>query len=184
LTVHATRDARTVRDWWRELQPSPADGRRGDPGALARLRRAASPIEALQEPRTVALLRRLGRPERLADRVALCAMVLAHVRDDEPGVAMARRLGPEDVDDPNSRGRLSALRFKRLLAAQTADEMLVQFRRVVALADGRADVAELADALLDWSDDRRRRWIFAYHDVAAPAAPLPSPETPTAGAVP
>jgi hypothetical protein len=49
-------------DWWRHLK----DAHRGDPGSLARLRRARTPLEALSIPAAVTLARQLGaRPNRV-----------------------------------------------------------------------------------------------------------------------
>jgi hypothetical protein len=48
-----------ARRWWTSLQPARERGYRGDPGALARLRRA-SLIDAMTEPVTVRLHRELG----------------------------------------------------------------------------------------------------------------------------
>lgn len=41
-------------------------------------------------------------------------------------------------------------------------------------------VADLAVSLLDWTEDRRRRWIYDYWDAGQPgAAPLAPAATPT-----
>ncbi|WP_374310244.1 type I-E CRISPR-associated protein Cse2/CasB [Methylocella sp.] len=47
------------------------------------------------------------------------------------------------------------------------------FRRLVALLGGTANVADLAESLLDWPDEtrgesRRRRWVFDYYGQASP----------------
>lgn len=144
--------------WWRGLQPgAPTEDR----GALARLRRAARVRDAAEEEETLHLCRRLGLGWQGLERVALAAAVLAAVREDAPGPPVARQLGP----DREGKAALSWLRFRRLLQADTADERLIAFRRAVALAGRRINVFDLARSLLDWDDQRRRRWIYAYHDV-------------------
>lgn len=160
--------------WWRRLQPEPPD-RPGDRAALARLRRADL-LAAMDDPATFALFRALGhhRPDELPV-TALCAGVLASVRSDAPGVHPARALGPPP-GEPEGRATMSALRFRRLIEASTLDDRLTQLRRAVALADRAMPVGELAAACLDWSEARRRRWIFEYHG-AGLAAP---PDTPSA----
>lgn len=165
-------DAATALAWWNAMQPSAPDG--GDRAAAARLRRCATVTEAMQEPATLELFRRLGRnrPEDLP-AVALLAAVLAHVRQHVGGAPFARAVGPQPPDEAAA---ISALRFRRLLQAQSHDELLTAFRRTVALAGDKANVTDLARALLRWDEATRRRWIFDYWNAAerdtstAPAA--------------
>lgn len=166
--------------WWRDLQPDPAQGRPGDRGALARLRRCATVAEAMQEPATIALFRRV-RASGATDLevVALTAAVLAHVRDDVPGT-VARLIGPDRLEEPET-ATLKPLRFRRLIEADESYERLIAFRRLVALSGGTLPVSDLAKALLDWSQNRRRRWIYDYWNAGAPtdqaAERAPAPET-------
>jgi CRISPR system Cascade subunit CasB len=193
----SSRIAGGARDWWQDLQPTKANGEpnpTGDRAALARLRRVATPADVIAEDATLALFRRLGL--RSADyprlpRVALIATVLAQVRADaEPGVdgwrpAAARAVGRASPDDSDS-AKMSPLRFRRLLACRDDEELAHQMRRMVALADGRINVGDLAYALYYWNDEVRgdgvrTRWAFEYYaaGAAAPrndeAAPAPSP---------
>jgi hypothetical protein len=100
-----------ARRWWTSLQPARERGYRGDPGALARLRRA-SLIDAMTEPVTVRLHRELGLARQSFSCAALVACVLAHMREDEPRLKVARAAGPRSSGEA---GVLSALRFRRLL---------------------------------------------------------------------
>lgn len=171
--------------WWAALQPNrDGDGRRGDPGALARLRRA-SLADAMIEGETVRLHRMLGLPREKFSRSALLACALAHVREHLPGGRVAPALGPTAGDE---RGLLSPLRFRRLLAARSEEDCAVAFRRLVARLDGKTNVADLADSLLDWPDEisgdaRRRRWAFDYYG-ASFAAPSEAPEAAPDSAAP
>ena len=159
--------------WWRELQPDPDKNRRGDRAALARLRRCATVSEAMGEEATVGLFRRVGASGASdLPAVALAAAVLAHVREDRPG-SVARAVGPKQPDQPDT-AILKPLRFRRLMEADGADERLTAFRRLVALAGGALPVADLAGALLVWSENRRRRWIYDYWDAGRPDALAPS----------
>lgn len=152
--------------WWRALQPRP-DGSGGDRAALARLRHAATASEAAMEPATLDLCRRLGfGPVRLGG-VAVAAAVLAHIRDDDPQHAAARQLGPQDPSRSQD-AVMSPLRFRRLIQADTDDARLTAFRRAVALADRRLNVADVARSLLDWTPRQRQRWLYAYYDAPAP----------------
>lgn len=164
--------------WWCDMTPDPASGRSGDRGALARLRRCATVAEAMREPATFDLFRRCGGSgHRDLPSAALAAAVLAHVRDDDREHAyVARRIGPDDPDKPET-ALLKPLRFRRLMEASTEDERLTAFRRLVALATGKLNVRGLAEALLFWTDERRgeelkRRWIYDYWnaDVRTPTS--------------
>jgi CRISPR system Cascade subunit CasB len=172
-------EARIAAQWWRGLQPNFANGERNpssDRAALARLRRGDL-LAAMQDPETFALFRALGRqrPNELLE-VALCAAVLAGVREDRPEERPARTLGPPSTENIEH-AAMKPLRFRRLIEAETAEERLLMLRRAVQLADRRLNVRELAGACLDWSEARRQRWIFEYYNAgfAAPA-PEPTPE--------
>jgi hypothetical protein len=118
-----------ARRWWTSLQPARERGYRGDPGALARLRRA-SLIDAMTEPVTVRLHRELGLTRQTFSRAALVACVLAHVREDEPRLKVARAAGPQSSGET---GVLSALRFRRLLNMRGEEDCSIAFRRLAAL---------------------------------------------------
>jgi CRISPR system Cascade subunit CasB len=170
---------KTALSWWSALQPNSdkATAKKGDSGALARLRRA-EPIEAATEEATGDLCRRLqplvGLPDTAPlERAALIAAVLAHVREHDPTRKVAAAAG-EMVGD--ERRVLQPLRLRRLLAARTPAECLTAFRRLVALLGHTANVADLAECLFDWPDEmrgdtRRTRFAFTYYGAAAPQDP-------------
>ena len=161
---------RSAADWWRELQPDPTRKRQGDRAALARLRRCGTVAEAMLDQATITLFRRCGAtgPDDLP-AIGLAAAVLAHVREDAPGQSVARQLGPDQPDKPET-AILKPLRFRRVMEAATPDERLIALRRMVALAGGRLNVRDLADALLIWNDRRRQRWVYDYWDAGQIAA--------------
>jgi CRISPR system Cascade subunit CasB len=170
--------AQIARRWWVALQDSREDGtpnRGRDRAALARLRRAATPIEALEEPAVFDLYKKLefGRADidhRLS-RVAVVAAVLAHVKEDTKPAEGGFRRRFAEVLGQGERPLMSGLRFKRLLAATEDQDLMIVFRRAVALAGAKnIDVGDVAASLLDWSDRRRMRWAFDYYGagIAAP----------------
>lgn len=168
--------------WWHRLQPNRPDGTRNlgaDRAALARLRRADL-WAAMSDPATITLFEALGRrkPEQLPE-VALCAAVLAGVREDRPGEHPARTLGPPGFDSVEQ-AVMKPLRFRRLIEAETPEDRLILLRRAVQLADRRLNLRELAAACLDWSPSRRQRWIFEYYAAgrAAPDVPAEPAEEP------
>jgi CRISPR system Cascade subunit CasB len=160
--------------WWRELQPAAEGG--GDRATLARLRRCATIAELMLEPATISLFRRCGSDSRRdLPAIALAAGVLAHVRaEDAPHPA--RKIGPEAPDKPET-ALLKPLRFRWLMEARDENERLIAFRRLVALADRTLNVHELAAALLDWDEDRQRRWVFEYWNADPKPASAPAKET-------
>jgi CRISPR system Cascade subunit CasB len=160
--------------WWRELQPD-STGRGGDRGTLARLRRCATPAELMLEPATIILCRGCAA-ETAHDLplIALAAGVLAHIRTED-NLHPARSVGPEAPEKPET-ARLKPLRFRWLMEAAAPDERLIAFRRLVALADRTLSVSHLTDALLDWTEERQRRWVFAYWN-ADPAPTAARKET-------
>jgi CRISPR type I-E-associated protein CasB/Cse2 len=154
--------------WWTGIQRLlPNDGGSNpaaDPGALARLRRAATPLEALMEPQTLRLCRALDvnrNDARTLDRVAVLAIVLAHVRESTEG-RLGALLGAGDPP------RMHPLRLQRLISARDTEETLRGFREAVSLLDGRAPVPDLVRNVLGWLDGRapervKARFLFDYH---------------------
>ena len=159
-------------DWWSRLVSGESGHHRA---ALARIRRAGTPLEVIQEPVALRLVVRLGAFN--PDRVAVLAGVLAHVRQSSQA-PLTRAVGRSRLDDEHS-AMLSPSRFRRLLQAEP-HELLEQMRRVVTMSKGEANVRHLAADILHWGDAVKQRWIFEYygaHDaphppsLAAPSAP-------------
>ena len=166
--------------WWRDQQPDPAHKRSGDRAALARLRRCATIVEAMQDPATLSLFRCCGgRSRDDLPFAALAAGVLAHVRaENAEQPSVARAVGPTSTDEPST-ALMKPLRFRRLMEAETPDERLTAFRRLVALAGGRVNVRNLAAALLAWNEDLRTRWIYDYWNAGQLTAAPQAEETST-----
>ena len=152
--------------WWRELQGDPAASepwkQKDDPGTLARLRRASSPIEALTEEQAMRLAQRLGvkpdRPQQLA-RIGAIAATLAHVKTHDSKQKMAQMLGP---DNKGENAAMSALRFQRLMAAKTPEDLMRQMRNAIKLLKGSANVSDIAASITWWNENTRIRWAYDY----------------------
>ena len=132
----------------------------------------------MQDPSAIALFRRCGGAgPRDLPLVGLAAGVLSHVRkDDMAQPRVARGIGPDSTDKPET-ALLKPLRFRRLMDADTLDERLSAFRRLVALASGTLNVPDLAAALLDWSEMRRTRWVYDYWNAGQPMGAPQAEET-------
>ena len=177
------RGATVTCDWWQRLtrRDGPHLGQRR--AALARIRRAATPIEVMQEPEALRLIERLPRNP---DRVAQLAGVLAFVRESEER-SVPRAIGRASVDDGDG-ALVSEGRFRRLLQTQDG-ELMDAMRRLVRMTKGKLNVHDLSSAILDWGDGHRgdrvkRRWIFDYYNVvssirtAGGASTQPAPPQP------
>lgn len=166
-------------NWWKALQPSQDGKFRGDRAALAKLRRASSIMEAAAEPATAELFKKLGFERACRDlpRAALIAAVLAHIRDDGKE-KLARAIGTPRGGEGTT-ALVSPLRLKRLIAAREPDDLLIAFRRAIAILGHTANVKDVAKQLLLWTDDRtadsaRTLFTFDYHNAGAYAPGLKS----------
>jgi CRISPR system Cascade subunit CasB len=57
---------------------------------------------------------------------------------------------------------VSELRFLRLLDARDIEALYDSLRRVLPLMDGRVDVLALTNDLLQWGEQVKKRWAYAY----------------------
>jgi CRISPR system Cascade subunit CasB len=166
--------ASAARAWWRALQPYDDKDKpnpSGDRGALARLRRASAPADALVEPAVLDLYRKLGFRDLSGERLALtavAAMTLAHVRKDDRDKHPAASVGRATFDDKKfETAAMKPMRFQRLLSARAPDDLVREMRRLVQLAENEIDVGRLAADILNWRDDdagdrTRTRWAYEY----------------------
>ncbi len=179
--THWSSEGQVAFAWWQALNGQGETGEEsrngGDAAARARLRRAASPLQALAEARAVQLAQMLGMNERTPPLqlqfAGALAAVLAHVRNNVSDPEMATLLGPRKGQESAA---MSDLRFRRLLAARTPIDLMRQMRAAVQLLRGEANVADISHAMLRWNDDTRVRWTYAYWQ-AAFASPSSGEET-------
>lgn len=164
--------SRVAVTWWQGLQPDPDKNQLGDRAALARLRRCSTITELLFERETQLFLHKCGATSGPAlSRAALVAGVLAYVRANRGGVPVARQIGPVEADDEKT-ALCKPLRFRKLLDTESYDDCLRAFRRLVMLAGGAVNVADMAFALMAWpreesqdelaADRVRRDWVYRY----------------------
>ena len=162
-------DGWIARCWWSDLQPDFDNPKapRGNPKALATPRRAHSWVDAAAVPETIVLFRKLEKKhERELPRVAVVAAIFAHVRrepeDDGKSkkLPLVARVIGKAPNDSETRAVLSELRLGRLLSVSGDDDILIAFRRLVALMGKTANVADLAEQIFYWDHpewgDRRR----------------------------
>ncbi|CBG89777.1 type I-E CRISPR-associated protein Cse2/CasB [Citrobacter rodentium] len=132
----------TLRKWHEELQEKR--------GARASLRRSTTLNDAcLSEGfrsllmRTHTLWKREGQEWRFT-ALALTAALAAHVKSIDERQTFASQLS----------GVMSDLRFSRLCAVKTPDELLRQLRRAVKLLNGSVNLISLAEDIFRWCQEQ------------------------------
>lgn len=153
--------------WWQSLQGSPAgtpakDRWPANNTALARLRKAASPIDTMMEPMAMVLVEKIGGDLRRDKLLVIeLAALLSHVRQNDTR-PVATSLGGYDADSRV----MHAARFHRLMQTERADRA-VALRRAVRMLKGKANVLDIAYAWLVWDsktlgENMRIDWMFRY----------------------
>ena len=134
----------TLRQWEEELQ--------GKSGLRASLRRSATLNDiCLSEGfrslmmQTHSLWNTEGKEWRFT-ALALVAALAAQVKTIDERQTFAAQLGQKTGDNPV----MSRLRFARLSAVKTPDELLRQLRRAVSLLHGSVNLLSLADDVFRW----------------------------------
>ncbi len=166
---------RIAAEWWRVLNPKDRAKQTGlQRAALAHLRRARTPLDAMRETATLQLIQRLPRYGN-KDRVAALAGILAWVREDNER-SVARFVGRRSLEETEA--VLSESRFRRLMQVEGNEELMDAMRRLVHLAGGTVNVRDLSGSVLYWGDRVRKRWIFGYYGVgfAAPSNSSTAPQ--------
>ena len=167
--------------WWEELQQQE---RRGERATLRRCSTLNAVMLTTGYHRLLHYLQGAGVYETNSRwQHAAVAGLLAHVEENDerhsfatqmalPNRAVGSEDGEEGSNEPEEQGSpqgsapLSGLRFRRLV--QTSDRAVL-FRKLIRtlrLLGGRAHVADLADAMFFWNDNRRRDWSLAYYQHA------------------
>ncbi|WP_318356466.1 type I-E CRISPR-associated protein Cse2/CasB [Enterobacter sp.] len=133
-----------LRQWYEELQKQR--------GMRASLRRSTSISEACLAPGFHALrlqthtLWKISGEEWRLTALALVAALGAHVKTNDEKQRFAQQLGNKEY----GRRVMSELRFKRLCAAKTPDDLLRQLRRTIHLLKGNVNLPSLADDIFRW----------------------------------
>lgn len=134
----------TLRRWHQDLQEKR--------GLRASLRRSKTVNEAcLSEGFHLLLMRTHSLWENKADwhvtALAITAVLAAHIKFIDERQSFATQLGQKKNGDNPA---MSKLRFSRLSAVKTPDELLRQLRRAVQLLNGVVNLPSLADDVFHW----------------------------------
>ena len=141
----------------------------------ARLHRCSTPAEAL----CIEAVHRLNAQLRAAgyhpgaDRLALVAIVLAHVVESGSR-KLAETFGQSgSKDGPRA---LGALRFQTLVRTTGYADLITPLRRTMAIVrQTPIDIVALVSDLYRWNEDTRTAWCFQYFGASA-SAPEPTLE--------
>lgn len=144
--------------WWESLDD--------DRGGRAELRRARTAVEvAFCEAFQQRLVRDLKLDPPQAQRLALAAALLAWVRTNAEQGEHRPSL-PFLMAEPGpggATGKVSGLRFRRLLQARDQQELFPLLLRVIHLLGDRAPVIALAHDVYYWGDHIRENWAYQYY---------------------
>ncbi|ACZ75247.1 CRISPR-associated protein, Cse2 family [Dickeya parazeae Ech586] len=163
--------AEKIEAWFTQLQNRYNDTHNGRADRAA-LRRAAAPYGALTCQGFMRLSNMLagviGDKQHRLLGVAIFAAVAAHADVNNDKKSFAAQLG-EPVSPNNDRRYLSALRFERLLRAQTPEELCrLLIRAVTIRGSAGVNLPSLADGILLWMEE----WHARQHNLSAHANPL------------
>lgn len=146
--------------WWKNLNEEDRAGR-------AELRRCGSVAEVAFTAPYHQLLRRLGSRLKEGDamRVAALAAILSHV-EDEPasGASVARQMGTAKSEGQNS--IVSDSRFRHLLRADDADDLMREMIRIVRQLDRKVPVDAMFRDLMRWDEKTRMQWARDFYEAA------------------
>ena len=147
LVVLKEKEPQTVLDWYHWLHSDKQKGVR------ARLKRCASLEEVIIEPGFLRLNQSLPRLSQYSLMgIALVSGILAVVKiDDASTLATLLGKAKEGSDKP----MFSELRFQRLLASDSEEQLFQNIRRAVVQAGEKANPLLLADSLLHWHSEQR-----------------------------
>lgn len=164
-----------VHSWWAELTKPPEPGKPSRRGELAELRRCRDIAEVLFVPAFHQLFYRIA-PAGWKDRprVAAIAGLLAHVKSDIADLTVPAFLATPKA--PGQGPRVSELRFRRLVAIKTREELYPALLRTIHLAGDSVPVTDLVQSVYYWNDYKRRDWTYLYYDKLLESASGPRSE--------
>lgn len=131
----------------------------------ARLRRCERASDLMLEPAYHRLRRRIleklpgNDPGPDQERLAIIAMVLAHVKASSPHDFATRC----SESPQGEKAALSEARFSKILRARRREEAARLIRRALPQIQGTLNPYELIDALYWWNKDVRNRWASTYY---------------------
>ncbi|MDD5450975.1 MAG: type I-E CRISPR-associated protein Cse2/CasB [Desulfovibrionales bacterium] len=133
--------------------------------ARAELRRAQTPLDVAQVGFYHVLIRRLrkagyGLNSYNSDKVAVAAALVARIRYHNGNNFFAAQMAKEKFKGTPF---ISKMRLKRILAAEEHEDVIRELSSAIRIMGDRANITDLADAVVNWNDWTRRDWLYRYH---------------------
>ncbi|MFZ3115546.1 MAG: type I-E CRISPR-associated protein Cse2/CasB [Syntrophales bacterium] len=132
--------------------------------ARAALRRARTPLDVEQVGFYHALVRRLRDAgyevnSYNRDRIAVAAALVSRIKTHSGKDTFAAQMSKQR----NRRPLVSPMRLKRILAAEEYEDILRELTSAIRIMEERGNIADLAESMINWSDQARRNWLYRYY---------------------
>lgn len=149
-------DLKALTAWWYWLDEP------GNRGERALLRRAVNPEDIMLTPAFAHFLQAMpdrwsgsgNKAIQLSD-TAMVASVLARVKERPEDVKLSFARSLAQPKEKGGKAAMSELRFQQLQKSRTPDDFFRRICRAVALLNGKANIASLADDILHWLREHR-----------------------------
>ena len=147
-------DLKPLLAWWHWLDEP------GNSGARALLRRAVNPEDIMLTPAFAHFLQAMpdrwsgNKAIQLSD-TAMVAAVLARVKERPKDLELSFARSLAQPKEKGGKAAMSELRFQQLQKSRTPDDFFRRICRAVALLNGKANIASLADDILYWLREHR-----------------------------
>lgn len=162
---------RIISEWWKELSKdrgaeSEDEPRKQDRAGRAELRRRKDIpsvifVPAYQRLRVALLDENYSFSD---DGLAAIAGLLAQVETDAPDKPFAAQMAEKKPD--SDKPKLSELRFRRLLKLDNRRELYRPLIRVIHHLNRTANIRNLAESVIFWSEKTRKWWANDYYRAA------------------
>jgi len=137
-----------VLNWWRSLE--------NDKGSRAELRRARSATEVVFSPAYHRLFKELPQVDK--EGLACAAGLCSHVKENTIEVSLA-----EQMAAGGDKSQVSGLRFRRLLAINSREELYHSMIRIIRLLNGMVNVRDLAKTVYWWNEKTKKHLAYDYY---------------------
>ncbi|MCK9555186.1 type I-E CRISPR-associated protein Cse2/CasB [bacterium] len=140
-------DYGNILSWWSGLEH--------DTGGRAELRRAHSPTEVVFLPAYHRLYNKLETEHIDKEALACVAGLCAHIKENGGG-KVAEQMS----------GTISNLRFRKLLAINSREELYHAMIRMIRQLKGTVNIIDLAKTVYWWNEKTKKDLAYAYYSQA------------------
>lgn len=143
-----------IDEWWKSIFENRGDG--------ADLRRCHDLNDVFFCPAYHRLYQNL-RDEGSVNKeaLALIAVSLAHIKDNQPNSSFATQMGEEKSDGTS---QVSETRFRKLIRSETYPDLFSPVVRIIKMLNGTVNINDLIQKLYFWNEKNRQRMTFEYYE--------------------